>query len=205
MLIRITEEENIKLATTKFGKKAIGLWKSFQMFDKHPPYAWKVDDQIVAICHITFSPRTKYCNLYYIEALVPHQGYGQALYDSLVSHFQELGIQRIKLSAEPEAINFWFKKNHFWFFSYDKYGSLKADMPLVSRWVAETIKREHLDVYVINKSIVWESIMPPDTKHLQPPENISEKALAKAKASIELVKPYYFQYMIEQNNLDPWM
>ena len=204
MLTRLTDEENSKLATSKFGKKAYGFWKRFGMFENNPPYAWRIDDQIVAICHITSSQRTKYCNLYYIEALVPHKGYGQALYDMIVINMMMNGIQRIKLSSEPEAISFWFDKNYFWFWSYDKYGSLKADAPLTSRKEMK-ILREFLFDGIESTGVNFFGVVPPDTKHLELPTEISKKNLEKALASIERVKPYYFYDLLKKSDITEWM
>lgn len=197
MLKQVTEEENLAIANDKFSKKAFGFWKRFQMFDKHPPWGWYDNDKLVAICHITSSKKTKYLNLYYIQSLEKGKGYGQILFDSLMKMYKKQGFERIKLSSEPEALHFWCDKNHFYFWSYDKYLSLKADAPIFETERERWVHREMVNMYP-------EKFIPPITKHLIHPK-LTDKQYAKLIGNISKVGKYKYFDVIKQNDLNKWI
>lgn len=197
MLRQVTEEENKSIATDKFSKKAFGYWKRFGMFEKNAPWALIEDNKILAICHITSSKRTKYCNLYYIQSIEKGKGYGQILFDSLCDYFINKGMQRIKLSSEPEALDFWCNKNFFYFWSYDKYLSLKADAPLFKTILERNFHRAYVHLSP-------QDFIPPITKHLIHPP-LTDKQMMKLVVNSSKIEPYKYFDVIKHDGVTQWI
>lgn len=191
---RITDEENKRWAESEFGskfaKKAYGFWKHLQMFEKNPPFALvekEFPDIIISVCHITVSPKRGYSNLYYISVRPDMGGhnFGAYLYEEIVRHLLENGIQRIKLSSEPKALKFWLNQG-FYFWGFDKTGSLKADVPVM----------HPDDLKMYREKVVKKpgDYLPPELIVVPTFKEMSSKHMDFVTKSIEQVSPYYFPY-----------
>lgn len=177
----------------KFGKKALGFWTRFAMFEKNAPYGLFVEDQLVSVCYITVSPKRSYCNLYYILTHSDHKrkGYGGKLFQMLKHLFtlkMTPPIKRIKLSSEIEALPFWLAMG-FYFWGYDKYGSLKADIPLI---------------LLKPGAIGFRNAVRENPAAYLPPEPIVSADIPREKVqkAIDLAFPYYFHYSDYVKTLD---
>lgn len=198
-LKQITERENKEFidlcsdSDRKFASKAFSLWKRFGMFEKNAPYALVQNGRIYGICHITVSPKRKYANLYYIQMFNrtrmhkrPIEFSGTAFYQTIVEELQKQGIERIKLSSEYEAIRFWLKQG-FWFWAFDKTGSLKADAPL--------LKMD--DLVKLREQVISEpkNFLPSEKIKLPEFSDMKEKTIGLVEKCIGVAQSNYIPYV----------
>ena len=178
---------------TKFLKQAHNLWFRFKNYEKHPAFALKKSDKIVAVIFATTSERTKYINLYEIVTIAGEEkkGYATKIWSEFIAYWYDKGMKRIKLSCTPQSVT-WHVRNGLIFWSVDKQGSLRSDQPLM-----RTIKDQQdlrfkslknpelvLPDYNTRQKLLLEDI---ETLHL------SQRRLTKVFDAIEKVRGYWFR------------
>ena len=178
---------------TKFLKQAHNLWFRFKNYEKHPAFALKESDKIVAVIFATTSERTKYINLYEIVTIAGEErkGYATKIWSEFIAYWYDKGMKRIKLSCTPSSVT-WHLKNGLVFWSVDKQGSLRSDQPLMRtiedqkdlRWKAIRQPELVLPDYNTRQKLLLEDL---ETLHL------SQRRLTKVFDAIEKVRGYWFR------------
>ena len=184
---------NMNHRNTKFLKQAHNLWFRFKNYEKHPAFALKESDKIVAVIFATTSERTKYINLYEIVTIAGEErkGYATKIWSEFIAYWYDKGMKRIKLSCTPSSVT-WHLKNGLVFWSVDKQGSLRSDQPLMRtiedqkdlRWKAIRQPELVLPDYNTRQKLLLEDL---ETLHL------SQRRLTKVFDAIEKVRGYWFR------------
>jgi hypothetical protein len=118
---------------TKFLNSAHSLWFRFKNYEKEPPMALVVDEEVVSLLFATYN-RDKYTNLYEIVTVQGKEGNGYAskLWEYYVDYaVNKRRMERLKISCTPSSIG-WHYRNGLVFWGVDPTGSLRSDQPLYS-------------------------------------------------------------------------
>ena len=184
---------NMSHRNTKFLKQAHNLWFRFKNYEKHPAFALKENDKIVAVIFATTSERTKYINLYEIVTIAGEEkkGYASKVWSEFIAYWYDKGMKRIKLSCTPDSVTL-HVRNGLIFWSVDKQGSLRSDQPLMrTREEQVELRKQALNKpelvipdYNTRQKLLLEDI---ETLHL------SQKKLAIVFDTIEKVRAYWFR------------
>ena len=118
---------------TKFLSSSHSLWTRFKNYEKSPPFALEIENEIVAMIYATFN-RDGYTNLYEIVTLQGKEGKGYA--SKIWEHYLDYAVNekrstRLKISCTPSSVT-WHMKNGLVFWAIDPSGSLRSDQPLFS-------------------------------------------------------------------------
>ena len=100
-----------------FLKASHSLWIRFKNYEKSPPLALEVDNQIVSLIFSTFN-KNGYTNNYEVVTLTGHErkGYARTLWNEYVDYaYNVKGMRRLKNSCVPSSVP-WHLKNGlvFW-------------------------------------------------------------------------------------------
>lgn len=116
---------------TKFLNSAHSLWFRFKNYEKSPPMALLVDDEVVSLIFATYN-RDRYANLYEIVTVQGKEGKGYAgkVWDYFIDYaVNNRNMERLKISCTPSSIG-WHYRNGLVFWAVDPSGSLRSDQPL---------------------------------------------------------------------------
>lgn len=116
---------------TNFLKAAHSLWFRFKNYEKAPPIALEVDNEIVSIIFATYN-RSGYTNLYEIVTVQGKEGKGYAsrIWEEYTQYaVNEKQSTRLKISCTPSSVT-WHMRNGLLFWAVDPTGSLRSDQQL---------------------------------------------------------------------------
>jgi hypothetical protein len=118
---------------TKFLATADSLWFRFGNYQKSPPFAYLVENQIVCLIFATFN-KDKYANLYEIVTVqgCEGKGYASTCWDAWIAYAVNIKkTERLKMSCTPSSVTWHYKNGLIWW-AVDPTGSLRSDQKLFS-------------------------------------------------------------------------
>jgi hypothetical protein len=185
---------------TNFLKAAHSLWFRFKNYDKAPPVALEVDNEIVSIIFATYN-RSGYTNLYEIVTVQGKEGKGYAskIWEEYISYaVKEKRSDRLKISCTPSSVT-WHMRNGLLFWAVDPTGSLRSDQKLFPT------RKEQLEYqqYGVNNPT---QVLPPEKVIEQflseglENHNFGTKKKTKVEEAINSVGKYWLRSALYNNS-----
>lgn len=185
---------------TNFLKAAHSLWYRFKNYDKAPPIALEVENEIVSIIFATYN-RSGYTNLYEIVTVQGKEGKGYAskIWEEYISYaVKEKRSDRLKISCTPSSVT-WHMRNGLLFWAVDPTGSLRSDQKIFPT------RKEQLEYqeYAVNNPT---QVLPPEkvidqflSEGLEN-HNFGPKKKLKVEEAINSVGKYWLRSALYNNS-----
>lgn len=186
-------EQSPEGKNTNFLKAAHSLWFRFKNYDKAPPIALEVNNEVVSIIFATYN-RSGYTNLYEIVTVQGKEGNGYASkaweeYTNYAVNTKQ--SNRLKISCTPSSVT-WHMRNGLIFWAVDPSGSLRSDQKL---FPSRKEQIEYQEFAVKNP----EQVLPPEKVIHQflseglEDHNFGQKKKAKVEEAIKSVGRYWLR------------